>query len=323
MKKFKLITICLLLITVGACKKSNEPEPETIDHNRQTDKWTTAKQADSAGNTYYFARTEGNTLELRIYDKEGKVLISQPCTTIDASEIPEQVSDVVVFLVSPNRFIAKNDATLSITLVGNKVEKTSKYVQLLVNINTETKKFYSKKYKVEKPQDWACKASSAAVVQWYQNTLLVKEGPDANLNPNGGFSGEGNRGTLLICYERDFTVRYTKNLDANDAYYPISRDNYIPVSGTEAIYFREDGFITKEQMVTSAKEEAEGKRRIAWRIDLKLYSKVPADYSVKLKSYNLIYETIVTTYDIFDEKGGFKRTVTEEWNVNSGFLQRK
>ncbi|MDF2514840.1 MAG: hypothetical protein K0R59_136 [Sphingobacterium sp.] len=318
MKKCKLIILLFFLLALTySCKKDNLVLG-VLGVNQQEDRWITGKKIDSAGNTYCFAYTHFNTLELRIHDKGGKELLTKTCV-LDSSEIPEHASNVYVSFVIPNRFIGAHDATLSIALFQDEAERSNKYVQLLMNVNTETKKLYIKKYTVDSPDDWGHQASEGALVQWYQNTLLVKEGADADLNITGGILGEG-RGTLLVCYERDFSVRYTKNIDANNAYYPVSRRNYIPVSDFEAIYFREDGLIARERMVTSAAEAAE-MRPTVWRIDFKQFSKLPADYAVKLKSYNLQDNTVLTSYDIFDEKGAFKASVTKEWDAGTGFLK--
>src|SRR5690606_36977625 len=132
----------------------------------------------------------------------------------------------------------------------DEMDKQQRYVQLLANINLETKKIYTKKYKVEKPEDWTYKFVYDALAQWYQNTLIVKEGTDRDLNRGGGHMGLGQRGTQLICYERDFSIRYTRDIDAPSAYYPSTGGQYIPINDYERIAFRDDGLVSRVQIVT-------------------------------------------------------------------------
>ncbi|OOG19742.1 hypothetical protein BWD42_07525 [Sphingobacterium sp. CZ-UAM] len=307
------------MATLGACNKDNGAGISVIP-TEDSDIWVSTERMDAAGNHYYVAYTAFHTLELRIRDRQGEEIISHTCG-VEPSEIPAYASNVFLNLVVPNRFIGADDATLSIALYSDEAELRPQYVQLLLNINVQTKKIYSKKYTITSPADFAYKASEGALVQWYQNTLLVKEGRDVELNAHGGMLGENGPGSVLVCYERDFTERYRLPIDAGQSYLPIARDNYIPLNDFEAIYFRGDGLISRERMVLSASEEARGKRPVVWQIDLRRHSKMPVDYTVKLNHYDLRNGIVETQYAIFDKTGRFVKMLQKNWNVENGYPQ--
>lgn len=323
-KSLKLFSICatvIFLFTIlFSCSKDksdgNVPDPKK-------DKWVTDIKKDSLGNQYYVANTYDSKLEIRVKNAAGKIIFSEICPTIDSAEIPVSVSTVITSLVSPSRFISIHDATLSIMLVNDSMDEMKNYVQLLANLNIENKKFYTKKYKVQKPQDWTYKFVYNALAQWNQNTLLVCEGTDHDLNKGGGFMGLGQRGTQLVCYDRDFSVRFTKDIDATEAYIPTTGGDYIPLNDYECIAFRTDGLITRLQIVTSAEDQWAGKKYIVWQVDLKKRNELPADYSVKLKDYNIQDTRVITTYDIYDEAGKFKESRKSEWDLSTGFPRTK
>jgi len=312
-----VVSVFLLFAAmIFSCKKDT---PEKFEPERKNEKWRTTAIKDSMGNQYYAVSTLSNKLEIRVDNKEGKTIFSEVCPTIDSTEIPSEKGKAIVVLVSPSKYISINDATFSIKLVLDEMDKQDKYVQLLANINLWTKKIYTKKYKVEKPEDWTYKFVYDALAQWYQNTLIVKEGTEYNLNGGGGYMGLGQRGTQLVCYERDFSIRYTKDIDASYASYPSTGGQYIPVNNYEAMTFRDDGVISRVQMVTSIEDVWSGKKEIVWQNDLKRSSNIPADYSVRITDYNIQGDEAIASYTIYDEKGNVKYKRTGKWALSNGF----
>lgn len=308
--------ILLFTVMIFSCGKDT---PGTIEPEKKNEKWRTTAVKDSIGNQYYVVNTLDNKLEIRVDNKEGKTIFAEVCPTIDPAEIPSEAAMVITGVATPNKYISINDATLVLKIVMDDVKIQKKYIQLLANINLDTKKFYTKKYKIEKPEDWTI-VDYNNVVHWYQNTLLVREGTDYDLNRGGGFMGLGQRGTQLVCYERDFTIRYTKDIDANLASYPSgSGGQYIPINNFEDMAFRSDGLISRVQIVTSVEDEWAGKKDIVWQNDLKKSSNIPADYSVRITDYNIQGDEVIASYTIFDEKGNVKYKRTGKWALSNGF----
>ncbi|KXH84854.1 hypothetical protein [Chryseobacterium kwangjuense] len=308
--------ILLFIVMIFSCGKDT---PERIEPEKKNEKWRTTAIKDSMGNQYYAVATINNTLEIRVDSKDGRTVFAEVCPTIDPTEIPADAGKTITVLVSPSKYISINDATFSIKLVLDAMDKQHKYVQLLANINVDTKKFYTKKYKVEKPEDWTYKFVYDALAQWYQNTLIVKEGTEYDLNRGGGHMGLGQRGTQLVCYERDFSTRYTKDIDAPSASYPSTGGQYIPINNYEMMGFRSDGLISRIQIVTSIEDVYAGKKEIVWQNDLKKSSDIPADYSVKITNYNIQGDEAIASYTIFDEKGAIKYNRTGKWALSNGF----
>ncbi|MDF2476758.1 MAG: hypothetical protein K0S24_2241 [Sphingobacterium sp.] len=305
----------LFTAMIFSCGKDT---PERIEPEKKNEKWRTTAIKDSLGNQYYAVSTLNNKLEIRVDNKEGKTVFAEVCPTIDATEIPATANKVLTYLVSPSKYISINDATFSLRLVQDEMDKQDKHVQLLANINLDTKKFYTKKYKVEKPEDWTYRDFNGALVQWYQNTLLVREGTEYDLNKGGGHMGLGQRGTQLVCYERDFSIRYTKDIDAPSAYYPSTGGQYIPINNYEAMGFRIDGLVSRVQIVTSVEDVWAGKKEIVWQDDLKNSNNIPADYSVKITAYNIQDDEAIASYTIYDDKGVLKYKRTRKWQLSSG-----
>lgn len=319
-KKYKsaaVVSVFLLMTAmIFSCTKDAAPKPYEPEEKKE--KWRTEAIKDSMGNQYYAVGTLTNKLEIRVDNKEGKTIFSEVCPTLDPTEIPQTANKVLTYLVSPSKYISINDATFSLRLVQDEMDKQQKYVQLLANINLETKKFYTKKFKVEKPEDWTYRDFNGALVQWYQNTLLVREGTEYNLNRGGGDMGLGQRGTQLVCYERDFTIRYTKDIDAPSAYYPSTGGQYIPINDYERMAFRADGLISRVQIVTSVEDVWAGKKPIIWQNDLKISSNIPADYSVRITDYNIQGDEAIAGYTIYDEKENVKYKRTGKWALSNG-----
>lgn len=317
---FKLIKkqpVYILLIFATAiiisCSKDRR-EVEEVNN----DKWVSSKEADSTGNRYFVAATKNDKLQIRVENAEGKIIFSADCPTIEPLEIPATDEKVAIALSPPNKYISANDASLSIWLSKKDERYDRQYVQLLANINLETKAFFSKKYKVEKPLDWSFAMFNAGVAQWYQNTLLVREGTDEDISV-GGFMGLGRRGRQLVCYERDFSIRYTKDIDVTAAYYPGSAGTYIPISNTERIGFGvNDGTIARLAILVSVEDQWAGVKRIVWELDLKKVNSLPADYRVKITDYNIKGDLVTTTYSIFDGAGKLIRSETRDWDIKTG-----
>lgn len=319
-KSAVVVSVFLLFAAmISSCTKDAAPRPDEYKPGEKTEKWRTQSIKDSMGNQYYAVSTLANKLEIRVDNKEGKTIFSEVCPTIDPAEIPSDKGKAIVVLVSPSKYISINDATFSIKLVLDEMDKQQKYVQLLANINLETKKFYTKKYKVEKPEDWTYKFVYNALAQWYQNTLIVKEGTEYNLNKGGGHMGLGQRGTQLVCYERDFKIRYTKDIDAPYAFYPSTGGQYIPINNFEDIGFRSDGLVSRGQIVTSVEDVWAGKKEIVWQDDLKMSNNIPADYSVRITDYNIQGDEAIAKYTIYDEKGNVKYKRTRKWLLSNGY----
>jgi len=146
--------------------------------------------------------------------------------------------------------------------------------------------------------DWTYKVLDNNLVHWYQNTLLVREGTDKELYRAGGSMGLGQRGNQLTCYERDFSTRYFKDIDATDAYYPSEGGDIIPINNYEYILFRNDGVVARLQIVTSVEDKWAGKKPVIWQDNLKDTNNIQADYSVKLTSYNIQNNEATASYAI-------------------------
>lgn len=302
-----------------SCGKSDS-DVEPIDLKK--DKWVTSKILDSLGNSYIVAATYDSKLQIRVEDAKGVLLFSEYCPTIDSTEIPVRADSVIVTLVAPNKYINVNDASMSIILPGTKKDGYD-HVQLLANLSLDTKKFYTKKYKVEEPLDWSYVWWNDAVVQWYQSTILVREGTQEYLN-GGGFMGLGSRGSQLVCYERDFSVRYVKDIDVTAAYYPYSGGNYIPINNTEDMGFRTDiGLITRSAILVSTEDQWAGVKPIVWQVDLKHALSLPSNYEVKITDYNIIGDLVRTTFETYDGSGKLVSTLTRDWDLRTGMPRTK
>lgn len=313
-KSLGIISVCLLIACfLFSCKKDTPDVPV-----KRNEKWRTQAKTDSMGNQYYVVSTLDNTLEVRVDNKDGKTIFSEVCPTIEASEIPENSSKLFTYLVAPSKYINANHATLSLRLILDDLEIPSKFVQLLANIDLDTKKIYTKKYKVEKPLDWSYVDYNISLVQWYQNSLLVREGTDKDLNRGGSYMGLGQRGSQLVCYERDFSIRYTKDIDASDAYYPSGGLSNIPINNYEYMLFLNDGYVGRMQIVTSVEDKWSGKQVIIWRDNLKETNNIPADYSVKITDYNIQNNVVSASYNIYDEKGQLKEKRSRKWAIGNG-----
>ncbi|MGJ1412018.1 hypothetical protein ACR78Z_20300 [Sphingobacterium thalpophilum] len=313
-KNLGILSACLLMACfLFSCKKDGPDGSEV-----KNEKWRTEAKTDSMGNQYYVVNTLENTLEIRVDNKDGKNIFSEVCPTIDASEIPESSKKLFTYLVSPSKYINSNHATLSLRLILDDLEIPNKYVQLLANIDLDSKKFYTKKYKVEEPLDWSYVDYNISLVQWYQNSLLVREGTDKDLNRGGGNMGLGQRGTQLVCYERDFSVRYTKDIDATDAYYPSGGSGNIPINNDEYMTFIPEGVVARLQIVTSVEDKWAGKQPLIWKDNLKETNNIPADYSIKITDYNIQNNVVSASYNIYDEKGQLKEKRTRKWAIGNG-----
>ncbi|WP_367210998.1 hypothetical protein [Sphingobacterium sp. R2] len=313
-KSLGILSVCLLMACfLFSCKKDTPDVPE-----KKNEKWRTQAKTDSVGNQYYVVNTLDNTLEIRVDNKDGKTIFSEVCPTIDSTEIPSDMRNLIVDLVAPNRFINRDQASLSLEIVLDDLETRNKYIQLLANIDLDSKKFYTKKYKVEQPLDWAYVTFPYSLVQWYGNSLLVREGTDKDLNRGGGYMGLGQRGTQLVCYERDFSIRYTKDIDASDAYYPSGNLWNIPINNYEYMLFLNDGYVGRMQIVTSVEDKWAGKQAVIWRDNLKETNNIPADYSIKITDYNIQNNVVSASYNIYDEKGQLKEKRTRKWSIGNG-----
>ena len=312
-KYLGISSICLLLsMFVVSCKKDTPEVPE-----KKNEKWRTAAKIDSMGNQYYVVSTLDNTLEVRVDNKEGKTIFSEVCPTLQANEVPVSFSNLTTDLVAPNKYINIEHATLSVKIFLDDLDK-KKYIKLLANIDLGNRKFYTKKFKVEESLDWTYVDFPNSLVQWYGNSLLVREGTDKDLNRGGGNMGLGQRGTQLVCYERDFTIRYRKDIDATDAYYPSGGSDMIPINNYEYMLFRRDGIVARLQIVTSVEDKWAGKQPMIWQDNLKETNNIPTDYSVKITNYNIQNNEVSASFDIYDEKGKFKDKKTRKWAINNG-----
>ncbi len=313
-KSLGILSVYLLMACfLFSCKKDTPDVPE-----KKNEKWRTQAKTDSVGNQYYVVNTLDNTLEIRVDNKDGKTIFSEVFPTIDSTEIPSDMRNLIFYLVAPNRYINSNNATLSLKIFLDGFELQKTYVQLLANIDLDRKKFYTKKYKVEEPLDWAYVGRDDALVQWYGNSLLVREGTDKDLNRGGGFMGLGQRGTQLVCYERDFSIRYTKDIDASDAYYPSGNLWNIPINNYEYMLFLNDGYVGRMQIVTSVEDKWAGKQAVIWRDNLKETNNIPADYSIKITDYNIQNNVVSASYNIYDEKGQLKEKRSRKWAISNG-----
>ena len=328
--------ILFVFISLLSCSKDKENIPvEEEVPEESTDLWEYGADylVDSTGNHYYLACTEDRLLEIRVRDAEGKMIFSEYCPTVDSTEIPLELRtridgeitrwNVYVVLTAPSKYISADDATLSILLGANDEFEEFKQVQLLANINLKTKEFYTKKYKVEEPLDWSFVLGPGSVTQWYQNTLLVREGTQKDLN-GGGFMWLGSRGTQLVCYERDFSIRYTKDIDVSAAYYPGSGGRYIPVSNTDAIGFSDNpALITRTSILVSVVDEWAGVKPEVWEVDLKRTHNLPSDYQVEITDYNVKGDLVTATYRILDGEGVYRETRDGEWDLATGMPRKR
>lgn len=311
--KHSLYSLVLLTtITIFACKK-DVPETE-----KSTDKWMSRKIADSTGNQYFIASTINNKLEIRVENEKGELIFSKECPTIDSNEIPSSGEKATLALTPPNKYISKSDASLSILLHKKQGNDQREYVQLLANLNLETKVLYTKKYKVENPFDWTFAMFYDGVVQWYQNTLLVREGIDGDILGGGGFMGLGARGTQLVCYERDFSVRYTKDIDVTAAYYPRAGGHIIPINNNEYMGFDMDGRFGRLAILVSSADQWAGVKPTVWELDLKKVHSLPQDFQVKITDYNVKGDLVTTDYSIYSEAGKLVSKESKVWDLKTG-----
>ncbi len=186
-----LLIILFTSLVLYSCRKDDGPAV-----GPRKDKWVSYKVADSSGNLYFVAATFDSKLQVRVKSPDGKIIFSEYCPTVDSEELPVSSSTVSVALTPPNKYINKNDASLSVLLRKNNYPNVRPYVQLLANISLGTKAFYTKEYKVEQAHDWAFVMFHNGVAQWYQNSIIVREGTDFDLT-NGGFMWLGTPGKAI------------------------------------------------------------------------------------------------------------------------------
>ncbi len=175
---------------------------------------------------------------------------------------------------------------LSARNVENYVINFDKDVRYINEEDYLREAFYTKKYKVEHAHDWTFVMFHNGVAQWYQNSIIVREGTDFDLT-NGGFMWLGTRGRQLVCYERDFSVRYIKDIDVTAANYPSAGGYYIPVSNTDEIVFSRGGLIMRSAILVSVEDAWVGVKPIVWQVDIKKVHSLPADFSVRLTDYTI------------------------------------
>lgn len=311
----RLTFLSFLSLLLSCSNKGTDIEPVRPIDPKQ-DKWTTEKLVDSVGNHYFMAATYDSKLEVRVEDAQGTLIFSAVCTKIDSTEIPLTADSAIVVLAAPNRFINIHDASLSIVLYRNK--RDYNHVQLIANLSLDTKKFYTKKYKVEEPLDWSFVYSRGAVAQWYESTILVREGEQQYLN-GGGYLGLGSRGKHLVCYERDFSIRFRKNIDVTAAYYPSSGGEYIPVNSTEAIgCWKFDGVITKIAIFVSVVDEWAGVKPIVWQVDLKEMLHLPVGNQLHITYYSVQGNLVKTTFTVYDKAGTYLWTKSVDLDLKTG-----
>ncbi len=133
----------------------------------------------------------------------------------------------------------------------------------------------------------------------------------------------GTRGRQLVCYERDFSVRYIKDIDVTAANYPSAGGYYIPVSNTDEIVFSRGGLIRRSAILVSVEDAWVGVKPIVWQVDIKKVHSLPADFSVRLTDYNIKGDLVLTTHDIFDSSGKLVRTDNGEWDIRTGMPRKK
>ncbi len=324
LKQIKRQPLIILLLFLSAAYTSCSKKEAEVEKTISNDKWVSYKEKDSLGNRYFVAATKNDKLQIRIENAKGEIIFSEDCPTIEPSEIPVNSKEYVSLALSPpNKYVSANDATLSISLSKKDERYDRQYVQLLANINLETKAFYSKKYKVEKPLDWSYAMFNAGVAQWYQNTILVREGTDEDISV-GGFMGLGKRGRQLVCYERDFTVKFIKDIDVSAAYYPGSGGTYIPINNNERIRFGiNDGTIARRAILVSIEDQWAGIKPDVWEVDLKKVNSLPVDYRVKITDYNVKGDLVTNSYSIFDATGKLIRNDTGEWDLKTGMPRKR
>lgn len=311
-------------VLILSCKKNSDPAP---DQDQLKDVWEYTKEwlRDSTGNSYYLVATHDKKLQVRVKNSAGDILFEEYLATIDSTEIPAKIgSNVGMFLTAPNPYISPKDASLSIGLSNIQSTGDTSQLQLIANIDLETGKIYEKKYKPKNDEDLTYIENGYSVVQWYQNTILVREITKKEL-ADGGFMGlDRSRGTRLVCYERDFTLRYEKNIDVAAASYPSNRATFIPINNNERISFGGNlGLITRYAILVSQEDLWRNVQPIVWQVDLKTSENLSQTDVVRVTHCDIKGYSVFATYEVYDSSGKFIKKNNGEWDVRNGFPLKK
>lgn len=301
----------ILMISIGlllfSCSKKDPFGP--LDPKR--DKWELPSLKDNTGNSYTFAATYDGKLELRIRKPDGSRLLSYAYENVDSSPLIK--SNVSFQLADPKKHIDINMATLSMTISYSPV----KLQQILANVNLQSQQVYTKVYPISSYSDLGYNDYKGAVVQWHKGSILVREATHGELMNMEHFLAA--RGTRLVCYNTDFSLRFTKNINLNMAYYPYNYEEYIPLNNTEYLSFDiAAGIIRRSFLSTSTDDPYNWDRPYKWELDLSKVERLPSGYKVKIDDYSLTADQMEVKYSTFDRDGKLVKTITHHWEVLTG-----
>lgn len=313
---FALMALTLGTIFFASCDKSKDTVAES-----KKDKWQSEVKKDSSGNQYSYVVTYNDKLELHIKGPSGNVILTHSYDQVDSLQFIKDKFKIAFELTAPNKRINSEEATIAVFINYDDDLDNGKprYSQVITNVNLKSAQVFTRLYKVRSKTDVGCAMFNGAIVQWYNGSVLIREGIDNDLR-----GGElGSRGTELVCYNKDFTVRFKKDIDLNYAYFPTSYYHYIPVNETDYILTgiagNSSGVISRNAILTSWEDQyINGIKPKIWQVDLKAVEKLPSGYTIKIDDYSIVNDKVKVNYSVYDNGGGLLRKVEHHFYLNSG-----
>lgn len=317
----KISIIALTFFALGMLFFASCDKNKNIDGDFKKEKWQSDVKKDSFGNQYSYIVTYNDKLELQIKDPSGNVLLKHSYDQIDSLQFIKDKYKIAFELTAPNQRINSDEATIAVFVNYDDDLDNGKprYSQVITNVNLKSTQVFTKLYKVRAKTNLGCVMFNGAVVQWYNGSILVREGTDNDLR-----GGElGGRGTELVCYNKDFTVRYKKDIDLNYAYYPASYYHYIPINETEYILTgiaeNSSGVISRSSILTSWEDQyVNGIKPVIWQVDLKAVEKLSSGKNIKIDDYRIINDKLKVNYSVYDNGGALARKVEHNFYLSNG-----
>lgn len=317
----KISFLALIVLTLGTMYfVSCDRDIDTVTDSKK-DKWQSDVKKDSLGNQYSYVVTYNDKLELHIKSPSGNEILKYSYDQVDSLQFIKDKYKIAFELTAPNKRINIEEATIAVFINYDDDWDNGKprYSQVITNVNLKSTNVFTKLYKVRSKTDVGCAMFNGGIVQWYNGSVLIRQGIDNDLR--GG--DLGSRGTELVCYNRDFTVRYKKDIDLNYAHYPASYYQYIPINETEYILTgiaeNSSGVISRNAILTSWEDQYINRiKPKIWQVDLKAIEKLPSGYAIKIDDYSIIGDKVKINYSVYDNTAALVRNVAHHFYLDSG-----
>lgn len=301
----------ILMISIGFLLSScSKKDPfDSLDPKR--DKWELRSLKDGSGKSYTFAATYDGKLELRVRKPDGSLLLAHAYENVDARPLIK--NDVSFQLTVPKKHIDINMATISTTIGSSPI----KVLQILSNIDLKTQQIHTKVYDISSYNDLSYNITEGSVVQWHKGSILVREATQGELL--GKAHPLAMKGTRMVCYNTDFSIRFAKEMTLTMPSYPSAHQEYIPLNNTEYLSFNiSTGIIRRAFLSITNGDSYHPDLTFKWELDLGKVEQLPSGYKVKIDDYSLTADQMEVKYSIIDRDGKLVKTVTHHWEVLNG-----